>query len=454
MAPQKRTVTSFFDKEYLEYAKYVVTSRAIPHCIDGLKPTQRKVIFVANKIWKSGNEKPMKLFQLAGRVASDSFYHHGNSSLENSMVTMAQKFKNSLPLLDGIGQFGSLRSPEAGAPRYIGAKLHPNFRLIYQDFELLEPRYEEGEQIEPGFFLPIVPTVILNGSSGIAVGFATNILNRNPIDVVNACIAVLKENKMPSLKPWLSEFNGTWERDLDNLNTWKIKGSYEVVNTTTLKITEIPPNFTYEKYEDHLNSLMDKKIIIGYDDNSSKNIEYVLKFNRTTLKDLISKGKLESLLKLNSQETENLTTIDETGSLKIFECVEDIVTHFVNVRLDFYKKRKLYLINKIQQELTVISNKLRFIKSIIDGKLKVNNVLKSQIILYLQNDDFDEVDGSYNYLLNMPIHSLTKERFDELLSQTNTKEGELNSIKLTDHKDMYLGDLDLLMKALNKVNKS
>ena len=111
----KRTVTEFFDREYLEYAKYVVENRAIPNVIDGLKPTQRKVVFVANKIWKTGKEKPMKLFQLGGRVAADAFYHHGNTSLESSMVGMAQKFKNSLPLLEGIGQFGSLRSPSAGA---------------------------------------------------------------------------------------------------------------------------------------------------------------------------------------------------------------------------------------------------------------------------------------------------------------------------------------------------
>ena len=133
----------------------------------------------------------MKLFQLGGRVASEAFYHHGNTSLEGAMVTMSQKFKNSLPLLEGIGQFGSLRSPSAGAPRYISAKLHPNFRLIYKDFELLENRIEEGQEIEPEYFLPIVPTIILNGSSGIAVGFATNILNRNPKTVIKACLALL-----------------------------------------------------------------------------------------------------------------------------------------------------------------------------------------------------------------------------------------------------------------------
>lgn len=443
-----KTVTDFFDNEYLEYAKYVVENRAIPSCIDGLKPTQRKVVFVANRIWKNGKEKPMKLFQLAGRVASEAYYHHGNTSLENAMVGMAQKFKNSLPLLDGIGQFGSLRSPSAGAPRYISAKLHPNFRLLYKDFELLTPKLEEGEEIEPDFFLPIIPTVILNGSSGIAVGFSTNILNRNPKDVVDACISELQNKPIKNLTPWLSEFNGTFTRDPLNPNAWKISGSYEVVNTTTVKVTEIPPNFTYEKYENHLNNLVDKKLIVGYDDNSSNKIEYVLKFNRSQLKDFISKEKLDKVLKIESSETENLTTIDETGSLKIFERVEDIVKYFVKIRLDWYQRRKEYLINKIRRELLVISNKARFIKDIIEGRLNVNNVPKNVIILYLESNKYDQVDGSYNYLLNMPIYTLTKEKYEELLKQLENKRIELQDIESLKIKDMYLNDLKELKKSL------
>jgi len=444
----RRTVTDFFDKEYLEYAKYVVENRAIPSCIDGLKPTQRKVVHIANKIWKSGKEKPMKLFQLAGRVAAEAYYHHGNTSLESAMVGMAQGFKNSLPLLEGIGQFGSLRSPSAGAPRYISGKLHPNFRLLYKDFELLENKIEEGEKIEPEFFLPIIPTVILNGSSGIAVGFATNILNRNPKDVVNACISTLKGKKMPSLPPWLNEFSGTFTRDTVNPKTWKISGVYEVLNTTTVKITEIPPGFTYERYEEHLNNLTEKRIISGYEDNSSGKVEYVLKFQRAVLKDYISRNKLEALLKINTQETENLTTIDENGELKIFNKVEEIVKHFVEVRLTWYDKRKAYLLTKIEKELLIISNKARFIKDIIDGKLKVNNVPKKTIVLYLETANYDEVDGSYNYLLNMPIYSLTKERFNELLKQEADKKKERKVIEGTDPKDMYLSDLEALKKAI------
>jgi DNA topoisomerase-2 len=445
---RSRTVTDFFDTEYLEYAKYVVTNRAIPHCIDGLKPTQRKIVHVANKIWKGGNEKPMKLFQLAGMVAAQAYYHHGNSSLESAMVGMAQRFKNSLPLLDGIGQFGSLRSPSAGAPRYISAKLHPNFRLIYKDFELLTNKIEEGEEIEPEYFLPIVPTVILNGTSGIAVGFATNILNRNPKDVIDACISSIKGEKIKTLTPWISEFNGTFTRDLGNPKTWKISGSYEVVNTTTVKVTEIPPSFTYEKYEELLNGLVEKKIIVSYDDNSADKIQYVLKFQRDILKSYLTKDKLSNLLKLETQETENLTTIDETGNLKIFEKAEDIVTHFVNVRLGFYIKRKDFIINRLNRELTLITNKARFIKEIIEGTLKVNNIPKAEIISYLKTKRYDELDGSCNYLLNMPIHSLTSERFQDLLKERGDKESELETIKLTDHKDMYMRDLVTLKQMI------
>jgi len=361
---------------------------------------------------------------------------------------MAQKFKNSLPLLDGIGQFGSLRSPSAGAPRYISAKLHPNFRLIYKDFELLEPNVEEGENIEPNFFLPIIPTVILNGSSGIAVGFATNILNRNPKDIVDACINEIKGRPIKNLSPWLSEFNGTFERDPLNPNTWKIRGTYEIVNTTTVKITEIPPNYTYEKYENHLNNLVDKKWITSYEDNSSDKIEYILKFNRAQLKTFISKNKLDSVLRIDSSETENLTTIDENGNLKIFERVEDIIKHFVKVRLEWYQRRKDYLINKIRRELLIISNKARFIKDIIEGKLKINNVPKDVIITYLEMNKYDKLDDSYNYLLNMPIYTLTKERYEELLKQLESKRIELQDTEGLRIKDMYLSDLTELKKSI------
>ena len=151
----EKTISEFLSEEYKEFAMYVIEGRAIPSVIDGLKPSQRKIIHVANQIWKNGNEKTLKVFQLSGKVASDCYYHHGDTSLSSAIVTMAQKFKNNAALLEEDGQFGSLRSPQPGAARYIGTKLSENFRLIYKDFDLLDYKEEEGESIEPKYFLPI-----------------------------------------------------------------------------------------------------------------------------------------------------------------------------------------------------------------------------------------------------------------------------------------------------------
>ena len=309
----QRSLDDFFNNEYLSYAKYVVENRAIPSVIDGFKPTQRKVAYVANKVWKTGSEKPLKVFQLAGTVAANAYYHHGNASLEGAIIGMAQDFKSSMPIFQGIGQFGSLRSPEAGAARYVGVKFNDNFRLLYKDFELTNPRYEEGEEIEPNFFLPIIPTVLLNGGSGIAVGFATNILNRNPLDLIDACIDVLDGNAVRELKPWIKGFRGTFDRSPDNPKGWVIKGVYDVKNLSTVEITEIPPSFTYEKYESILDSLVEKGVLHSYDDHSSGNVNYVLKFPRQTLADIQSRKKLDDILRMQEKEGENYTTLDEHG---------------------------------------------------------------------------------------------------------------------------------------------
>jgi DNA gyrase/topoisomerase IV subunit A len=448
--PEIKTVTDYLDNDYKEYAVYVVEERAIPSVIDGFKPTQRKVIFVANKVWRNGSEKPMKIFQLAGRVAADAFYHHGDGSLNSAIVGMAQKFKNSMPVLEDIGQFGSLRSPEAAAPRYIATKLHKNFRLLYKDFELLESRYEEGNEIEPKFFLPIIPTVLLNGGSGIAVGFATNILNRNPLHLIEACLKSLDGKAYSEPSPWNREFDGSCDLVDSEKFSWIFGGKYDVKNTTTVSITELPPSITYEKFDQHLIDLEDTRRIASYENNCKSNINYTLKFRREDLKTLSDSIKLKRLLKMEERQTENFTVLDEFGRLKIFTSASEIIEYFVKFRLTFYDKRKQYIIDTLTQELLVLSNKARFINDIITGKLKINNVPKKEIVLYLQTADFDEVNGSYQYLLSLPIYTLTKETYEDLLSTVLTKELELEEIKKRLPVSMYREDLQELKKALQK----
>ena len=443
----QKTISEFLSNEYKEFAMYVIEGRAIPSAIDGFKPTARKIIHVANKIWRTGSEKPLKVFQFCGRVASDGYYHHGDASLSSAIVNMAQKFKNNAPLLEDLGQYGKLRSPEASAPRYIETKLTPNFNLLYKDFELLDYKEEEGETIEPKFFLPIIPTVLLNGGSGIAVGFASNILNRDPKDLIDACIKVINGKEFQEIKPKLNGFTGTYTKDPELPNRWIIRGTYEKTNTTTVKITELPISTTYQSYESYLDNLVENNKIASYEDNCKNNINYTIKFTRSVLEKM-DDYKIIKLLKLEEYETENLTTLDEFGKLKIFNSSSDIITYFVNFRLGYYQKRKDFQLDKMNQELKVLSNRGRFIKFILDGKIKINNVPKSEIISQIDEFKLDKIDGDYDYLLRMAIYSLTKEVFEKLKEDFTSKKAEIEALKILDPKDMYITDLEDLKKKL------
>ena len=441
-----RTVEDFFDNELLAYANYTISHRALPSIADGFKPSQRKIAHAANGVWKTGNEKPMKVFQLGGLAAAKTFFHHG--SLDGTIIGMTQSFKNSMPIFQGIGQFGSLRAPSAGAPRYVGVKFNENFRLLYKDFDLCEPQFEEGEEIEPKHFLPIIPTVLLNGGSGIAVGFSTNILNRNPTELVEACIAVLNGKKCPEVRPWINGFTGDFRRVPDAPKSWTIHGKYEVKNTSTVEVTEVPPSWTYEAYEGHLDSLVEKGTLVSYEDHSSESPHYILKFNRQKLATLQDKGWLENVLKMIEREGENYTTLDEHGKLKVFQSPEEIINYFVSFRLKFYDTRKQRVIDKLQQEMKELDAKCRFIQLILDGKLKINNRKRSEIESDLSGHKFEtEV---HDLLLRMPIHSLTKEKFDEMQESAKKKEVELKAVQATAPKDMYLTDLKELLKRLKK----
>jgi DNA topoisomerase-2 len=443
----QKSITEFLSNEYKEFALYSIEGRAIPSVIDGFKPTQRKIIHIANLVWKTGSEKNLKVFQLSGKVASDAFYHHGDMSLSNAIINLAQKFKNNAPLLEEDGQFGSLRSPQAGAPRYIGTKLSANFRLIYKDFELLEYKEEEGEIIEPKYFLPIIPTVLINGGSGIAVGFASNILNRDIKEIIDVCVKYLNGKKITTVKPSLIGFTGTYTQDTENNKKWYIRGKFERVNSSTVKITELPPSMTYEKYEEILDKLVENKDIVSYEDNCKDNIDYTIKFTRVGL-EILSDDKLFNLLKLVESETENFNTLDEYGKLKIFESVDDIIQYFVDFRLKYYQVRKDHQLDKMQHELKVLGNRGKFIKAILDGKIVVNNKSKDEIVSQIESIAIDMIDGSYDYLLRMPIYSLTKEMFEKLKEDFSNKKDEIEKLKLVDPKDMYLEDLSELKKKV------
>jgi len=455
-----KTITSYLNEDYKEYAMYVLQSRAIPSIIDGFKPTQRKIIAQAIKLWKgTGSEKAMKVFQLSGSVAQNMYYHHGSASLEAAIINMAQRFKNNMPLLEDKGQYGSLRSPDAGAARYIETRLTENFRLLYKDFELLSPNYEEGVEIEPNYFLPIIPTILLNGSQGIAVGFSSKILNRDPKLLIEECLRFLEGKKVRDVPPTQREFNGTYEQDEENPKKWNIKGKY-TINGNMITVSELPPSITYENYDELMDELLndkyDKKgklkrvkLIDMYTDNSSSNINYVAKINKYELPKY-TEDALVKIFRLEESVTENFTMLNENGELSIFNNSSEIIEYFCNFRLSYYDKRKAYLLSKIEKDLNISDAKARFINAILKGDLKINNVAKAVIVAYLEKNKYFKLEDSYDYLLRMPIHSLTKEMCQKLMEDIKIKKTELAEMKKSDPKQMYREDLMELRRKINK----
>lgn len=441
------TITNYLDDEYTAYAMYVIESRALSSVIDGLKPTQRKIIHIGNKIWRSGREKPLKIFQFGGRIASEAFYHHGDVGLYSGIINMAQQFKNNLPLLEEIGQFGSLRAPSAGAPRYISTKLHPNFRLLYKDFDLLTSKFEEGLEIEPEYFLPIVPTILINGCKGIAVGYAANILMRDPKDIIRQCINYIDDKPINSLKPKMNEFKGKFIHDKENPKKWYAVGTFKRVNTTTIHISELPPGITYEGWENILDKLVADKLIQSYEDNSKDRLDYTIKFTRHALSSL-KDPEIIKMFKLSESFTEDYNTLDEYGKLKIFNSSLDILTYFVDFRLKYYLTRKEFLIKKFEDDIHVLKHRSKFIKAIVDDKLKINKRKRIQIEADLVKLKIEKHQDSYNYLLSMNIASLTFEKYQELQDHIKTKTNELKLIKRYIPEDMYKEDLTTLLKQL------
>jgi DNA topoisomerase-2 len=207
---------------------------------------------------------------------------------------------------------------------------------------------------------------------------------------------------------------------------------------------------TYQKYESALNILCDRNHIATYDDNCMKNIDYTIKFQKTELQDRIKKGQLEGLLKLIENETENLTCLDERGKLIIFKNVTELIEYFVKFRLTYYFKRKDFLLSELSRRNIYLSNRAKFIKLIIDGKLNLRNKPKLEVVDELTKLNFEQIEGSYDYLLNMAIQSMTKERYEALLKEIQENTDESITISKTEPIDMYGTDLKELRKKLVK----
>lgn len=448
------SVSNFFEEELPAYAAYD-NVRKIAHCYDGLKISMRKILFtLQNKYPKDF----VKTETLANVCAAYTNYLHGAGNLGSVCNTMAQAFvgANNYPLITGnSGGFGSRIRPICAAFRYTRVSFSEISKHLFLDVDnkILEQQFFEGDYIEPKYFMPIFPVLFLNGSNGMSTAYAHNILPRNPRDIITYIkkkIAGIEHPRI-ELAPWFKGFTGTIRKN-DETGSYECVGVIKQNNMTSYTITDIPIGTEYSKYIEILDKLCEDKVIIDYDDKcdtKKDNILFEIKTTREFTRKHDNIELLNKVFKLVKSLPENFTCIDENNRAKEFGSVQEILDSFIEVRLEFYQKRKDYILDSLKNDLVKLVSKYYFIKGICDDTIIVNKRKKDNIIAQLEKvDKIKPIDGSYDYLLAMNIASLTHERLEELKKQIEEGKEEYKKTKETSINDMWLADLRELQKCL------
>ena len=484
---------SFVDKELIHFSNRDL-QRSINHICDGLKESTRKIIYACFKRKLYTNE--IKVAQLSGYVSEVSAYHHGEASLQQAIVGMAQIFvgTNNINLLSPNGQFGSRcqGGQDASSPRYIFTLLSKLTRMIFKEEDniILNYQDDDGQQIEPEYYIPIIPMILVNGGIGIGTGYSTNIPQYNPGEIIDTCklicnviksskITVKKEEdlemiydtlsvlELDNMIPYYLGFKGTIEKA--EKNSYISKGVYRWLDEQTVEITELPIGTWTEDYKDFLETMITSGLNnLKYIENhyTSKNVRFVLHFS-TSVKAKIE-GKFETLFKLASSKNlsiNNIHLFSNEGAIQRYESTSEIIKEWAETRILKYFERKMYQIKIMEKDAKVLSNKMRFILDVIAGKIQIMNKKLVDIVArlvelkYLPIDieddggdtDDDEVSSKkvqqYNYLLKLPISQLTYDRKVILEKELAVLEDKLKTLKDTNIEDLWLNELGELEKA-------
>jgi len=463
-----KTLSNFYTEDYPAFG-YLDNIRKIASCVDGLKLSQRKAIYTLFKRFNKSSIET-KTARLASAIAETTEYLHGEQSLCTVLETMAANYtgSNNYPLVIGHGNFGTrfAGSGSASAPRYTYISIADLDNILYNpdDRAICKSQTFEGNEIEPSYYIPIFPVIFLNGTDGLSTGWKTQILPRKPSDIIKYIEAVLtKDKKIPDPDKFLPYFRGfTGKTELiktTNTETNEVSfgfvnyGTIEKVNGTELKITELPITYSYEQYLKVLDRLLEKDIIVDYvdkADSKADKFEFTIKVKREFFKKNPDVSDWTKIFGLEKNLPEQLNLIDETNRIHEFNSIKEILDKFIDIRLDFYGKRKAYLLDKWLNELRVNLSKYLWCKGIIDETIKIRNVKKDAVVAQLEKiKDIVKQNDSYNYLLNMSLASITKEKMEELKKDIAELKAKIKDLKSTDEKTMWLNDLQALKSLLS-----
>jgi DNA topoisomerase-2 len=349
MSAKQITYNDFVNKELILFSM-ADNLRSIPSVVDGLKPSQRKVLYTC---FKRNLRKDMKVVELSGMVSGMTNYSYGETSLQQTIVGLAQTFvgSNNINCLEPSGNFGSRRmgGQDAASARYIYTRLSPFARRIFNqaDEALLTYHEDDGSQIEPVNYIPVVPLVLLNGADGIGTGWSTSIPNYKPEDIVeNLKLRMAGDSKecMKPMQPWFRGFCGTTE-DLGN-DRWRFSGIIQQTGDNEVEITELPVRMWTQDFKDKLEEIIKAEktpsFIKDYMEyNTPTKVHFVIKMEDKQMKIAVEKGLEETFKLTKSMATSNLVAFDGQGRIHKYETVLDIMEEFYHIRLQFYDKRKV-----------------------------------------------------------------------------------------------------------------
>lgn len=432
------SISDFIAEEWSQYADYD-NRRSLPHIIDGLKITQRKALYTALGLPKSG--KPIRVSQFAAEAANKTAYHHADASMVTTAVGLAQDFPgtNNYPLLERHGQFGSRLSKKSAAPRYIHTRLHDNWDFFFkkEDQDIVEWLYDDGEQIEPSYYIPIVPLILVNGADGVGNGFKSRILSYNLKDVAKALREIIKHGKVKSkLIPHINNWTGTIRKVERQVI---LTGVLKILNTTKLEITELPPSYDNEKYKKVLNDLADDGFIKGYENKSTEdNWHWIITVPRS-----VTSMDTEDLLvkfKLIEKITENFVGwgVDDTSPMT-FDSPESLVEYWYTERLALYAKSISNQIKKCKEKIHVSALKAEFIEWCLKNDFR--KLSKKEFI----GKSSSAIKGLSEELavefVGIPMYRITTDEVMKLEKEIDAQLDELDSLEQLTPIDLMTANL-------------
>ncbi len=450
----------FMTREMKHFSVYD-NQRSIANGMDGLKISLRKILFAAFK--KGGLKTEIKVAQFSGYVSEHSGYHHGEASLNAAIVGMAQNFvgSNNINLFEPNGQFGTRLQggKDSASERYIFTQLNAITRLIYraEDDAVLEYLDDDGQLVEPTFYAPIVPMILVNGTKGIGTGFSTDIMCHNPLQIIDYIQAMLlkkPESEWGTIEPYYRGFKGSITALTSGSGgKFLIRGNHTVdAAKKQVRVSELPVGYWTEDFKKHLEALIESNTIKDYADMSTDTVvDFTITFPTTAdfgafaaIVDHGSCTALEKLLKLYTTEsTSNMHLFDSQDQLKKYGNVRDIVRDYYATRLALYSKRKTHQLAVMAAELRVLSNKARYIQELLDGSIDLRRKRGDELTAMLQTKGYDAVEGDvqYKYLLKLPMDSVSEENVQKLLKEKAQKESEHATLQGTSIEQLWLADL-------------